>query len=150
MVKGNKIVTTENNFLTMEEDIHAAINQKGETKTYKKVQETYANIPMTVVKKVISKCVRCAEKAKKKSIRNVIVRPITVSELNDRGQVDLIDYRTLKTDEHEYLWLLHYQEHLTKFSYLRALMHKRPALVAQELLLIFLMAGAPRVLQAIR
>ena len=54
-------------------DIHIACNHKGETKTHKKVQEQYANIPIAVVKQVILNCERCTEKAKKKSAKNVAV-----------------------------------------------------------------------------
>jgi len=62
-----------------------------------------------------------------------------VSELNDHGQVDLIDYRTLLDEE--YQWILHYKEHLTKFSYLCPLKFKKAVLVAKELHSIFLIAG---------
>jgi len=60
--------------------------------------------------------------------------------------VDLIDYRSLPDDE--FKWVLHYKEHLTKFSYLWPLTAKNAALVTQELLHHFLMYGAPRVLQS--
>jgi len=43
---------------------------------------------------------------------------------------------------------MHYQDHLTKFSYLRALKQKTGKSVAEELLLIFLMQGCPAILQS--
>ena len=69
---------------------------------------------MGAVKDVIRNCQRCAEKAKKKCSQNVVVRPILSTALNDRGQVDLIDYRTLP--DGVFKWILHYKEHLTTFS----------------------------------
>jgi len=144
--KDGKLMATVDTFHTIIKDIHESIQHKGETKTHKKVQEVYSNIPMSAVKKVIVNCVRCVEKCKKKSVRSVVVRPITSSALNDRGQVDLIDYRT--EPDGEYKWVLHYKEHLTKFSILRPLQFKKAALVARELLQIFLLLGAPHVLQS--
>ena len=41
----------------------------------------------------------------------------------------------------EYKWIMHYQDHLTKSSYLRALPNKKASRVALELLKIFLMQG---------
>ena len=48
----------------------------------------------------------------------------------------------------EFKWIMHYQDHLTKFSYLRALPNKKASRVALELLKIFLMQGAPMILQS--
>ena len=41
---------------------------------------------------------------------------------NDRGQVDLIDMQS--NPDGEFRWILHYQDHLTKFTYLRAIRKK--------------------------
>ena len=92
--KGGGIMVLTEDMWNIVRDIHVACGHKGETKTHKKVREQYANITMVTTKDVIKKCDRCAEKAKKKSGQNVVVRPILSSVLNDRGQVDLIDYRT--------------------------------------------------------
>lgn len=127
-------------------DMHVATGHKGETKTHKKIKEHYANIPMAAVKSFIENCERCAEKSKKKCARGVVVRPILASSLNERGQVDLIDYQSLP--DGEYKFILHYKEHLTKFSICRPLKRKTAADVAAELLHIFLTFGAPRVLQS--
>lgn len=45
-------------------------------------------------------------------------------------------------------WILENQDHLTKFCVLRALTTKRPAEVAFQLLDVFLMFGAPQILQS--
>ena len=47
-----------------------------------------------------------------------------------------------------FAFILHYQEHLSKFHLLRPLQTKSAVDVARDLLLIFLDFGAPRVLQS--
>jgi hypothetical protein len=47
-----------------------------------------------------------------------------------------------------YKWVLHYQDHFTKFSILRPLKSKTAAEVAYNLLDIFLILGAPMILQS--
>ena len=53
--------------------------------------------------------------------------PILSETFNDRGQMDLIDMQA--TPDSEYKWILHYQDNLTKFSYLRALRNKSKLLL---------------------
>jgi hypothetical protein len=44
------------------------------------------------------------------------IKPILSKTFNDRGQMDLID---MQSNIYEcYTWILHYQDHLAKFSYL--------------------------------
>ena len=45
-------------------------------------------------------------------------------------------------------WIMVYQDHLTKFCVLRALSTKRAAEVAHQLMDIFLLFGAPHILQS--
>ncbi|XP_068209297.1 KRAB-A domain-containing protein 2-like [Palaemon carinicauda] len=78
--------------------------------------------------------------------KGVVVKPILSTEFSSRGQVDLIDmqsmsYRTFK-------WIMVYQDHLTKFCVLRPLTSKRAAEVAFQLADIFLLLGAPVILQS--
>ena len=88
--RDQRIMATASHFTEIIRDVHVASGHKGETKTHKKVQEHYSNIPLTAVRAFIASCERCAEKAKKKNARGVVVRPILASSLNERGQVDLI------------------------------------------------------------
>ena len=71
------------------------------------------------MKKFIASYVRCAEKLKKKDVRDVVVRPVLASDLNDRGQVDLMNYSSLP--DSEYCYIMHYKEHLTKVLFLQSL-----------------------------
>jgi transposase InsO family protein len=74
------------------------------------------------------------------------VKPVTVNELNQRGQIDLVDFQTLP--DGNFKFVMHYQEHLTKYHLLSLLTTKRAVEVARRLLKIFLDFVAPRVLQS--
>ena len=63
-----------------------------------------------------------------------------------RGQVDLIDMQSMPANGHK--WIMVYQDHLTKYCVLRALSSKRAAGVAIKLLEIFILFGAPAILQS--
>lgn len=78
--------------------------------------------------------------------KGLVVRPITSKDFNCRGQVDLIDLQS--ASDGRFKWLMNYQDHATKFIFLRPLKSKRAAEVAMELLKIFLEVGAPRILQS--
>ena len=50
-------------------------------------------------------------------------KAIISDTFNMRGQVDLIDMQT-SVDPNGFKWILHYQDHHSKFSYLRPLKQK--------------------------
>jgi hypothetical protein len=59
-------------------------------------------------------------------------------------QVDLVDMQSLP--DGDYKFIMHYLDHLTKFSVLKALTSKRAAEVGYQLLDIFLLFGAQGIL----
>ncbi|XP_049885717.1 KRAB-A domain-containing protein 2-like [Pectinophora gossypiella] len=65
---------------------------------------------------------------------------------NYHGKVDFIDMQLIPNGN--YKWILHYQDHTTKFSFLRPLTSKRKEEVAFELLKLFLEFGFPASLQS--
>ncbi|GFS78158.1 SCAN domain-containing protein 3 [Trichonephila clavipes] len=91
------------------------------------------------------KAVHCMS-VKKSISKKKIICPIVSRDFNYRGQVDLVDLQS--TPDRNYKWLLHYQDHKMKFSFLRPLTSKRATEVALELLKIFLEVGCPRILQS--
>ena len=102
-------------------------------------------IPKPIVQIFVTQCKVC--EGKKPQLRKgIVVRPIISRELNDRGQVDLIDLQS--TPDGDYKWLMNFQDHNTKFTHLRPLRTKEAAGVAVELLKIFLEFGAPSILQS--
>lgn len=144
--RDQRIMAVVDSFYNIIRDMHVASGHKGETKTHKKIMEHYSNITMADVKTYIANCERCAEKSKKKCTRGIVVWPILSTSLNERGQVDLVDFQSLP--DGDFKFILHYKEHLTKFSFFRPLKCKKASEVAKELLHIFLTFGAPHVLQS--
>lgn len=60
--------------------------------------------------------------------------------------MDLIDYQSQSDDEYKFIMV--YQDHLTKFVVLKALKTKRAEEVAENIIDIFTLLGAPTVLQS--
>ncbi|XP_041379482.1 KRAB-A domain-containing protein 2-like [Gigantopelta aegis] len=73
----------------------------------------------------------------------LFVKPILSSEFNSHGHVDM-----QSSPQGQFKWIMVYQCHLTKFVILRPLSSKRAAEVAFQLLDIFLLFGAPAILQS--
>jgi hypothetical protein len=58
----------------------------------------------------------CALKRKRSELSKLVIKPVRSSDFSSRGQVDLIDYQSVP--DSGYKWVLHYQDHFTKFSIL--------------------------------
>ena len=146
-LKNNRVMATKESVYSIIKDIHVSIGHGGERKTFKKISENYANIPRTIVEEFIRNCERCIEKARRKEISSgTVVKPILVKSINDRAQIDLVDMQSLP--DGNYKFIMHYQEHLSKYHILRPLRTKRAAEVAFHLLHIFIDFGAPTILQS--
>ena len=82
----------------------------------------------------------------KRSQKSLVTNPILSTTFGSRGQVDLIDMRTIP--DHDYKWILNYQDHFTKWVVLKALYKKCAKEVANILVTIFYTLGAPNILQS--
>ncbi len=80
-----------------------------------------SNISRAMAAMFIRMCPRCATH-KIISVINMQRKPIISETFNDREQIDLIDVQSCP--DGPFRWILHYQDHLTKFSYLRAIRKK--------------------------
>lgn len=70
---------------------------------------------MSVVNLFISQYERCAEKKNKKGNNTgIVVRPIIVEELNQRRQVDLVDFQSLP--DGEFTFILNYRNTLQNLN----------------------------------
>lgn len=105
----------------------------------------YQNIPRVVVVEYLKLCKPCEEKGKNPK-KGMVVKPILSKEFNERGQVDLVDYQS--TPDGEFKFVLNYQDHLTKFTMLKALKTKTANEVADNLIDIFSTLGAPTILHS--
>ena len=125
---------------------HIDTGHGGRDRMLKHLGKKYANITTDAVELFKSYCLVCQEKRKRPKTKGVVVKPNLSSEFNSRGQVDLIDMQS--SQQGQIKWIMVYQCHLTKFVILRSLSSKRAAEVAFQLLDIFLLFGAPIILQS--
>lgn len=143
--KDSREMATKNSVANLIKTVHESIGHKGEKKTFQKISETYCNIHRVLVSEFIKNCERCVVKMKKKEVTTgIVVRPILSQFFNERGQVDLVDFQTLP--DGEYKWILHFQDHLSKYHFFRPLKTKTAKEVAETLLRIFIDFGAPSIL----
>ncbi|XP_041372812.1 KRAB-A domain-containing protein 2-like [Gigantopelta aegis] len=125
---------------------HIATGHGDRDRMTKEINKKYANITRDVLNLFKSYCHECQKKRKRPRIKGVVVRPIITNEFAYRAQIDLIDMQSMA--QKSFKWICVYQDHLTKFVILRALTSKRAAEVAHHLLDIFLLIGAPSILQS--
>ena len=125
---------------------HNATLHGGRDKMQKELNKKYVNITREVLGLYKSLCTECMKKRKRITTKGVVVRPILANDFGSRGQVDLIDMQSMPKGQ--YKWIMVYLDHLSKFCILRPLSSKRAAEVAFQLLDIFLLIGAPHVLQS--
>ena len=111
---------------------HIRVGQGGIHKTNKELRRQFANISRIFG----SNCEQCILKRKRSEISKLVAKPILSADFNPRGQVDLVDFQSVP--DNEYTWIMHYQDHFTKFSVLRPLKYKKAAEVAYNLLDTFL------------
>jgi len=144
----------------------------GRNKMMPHVNYAYANIIQKVVSLFLKHCGVCKGKKKVKK-RGITVKPILHSTMNARWvhasypfppfpypfltvpypyltilrcQVNRIDFQS--HPDGEFRFIMTYQDHLTKFVILRPLERKESIRVAKQLLSIWLLFGAPAILQS--
>ncbi|XP_037802982.1 KRAB-A domain-containing protein 2-like [Penaeus monodon] len=136
-------VTIENTYDIIK---RAHIGYDGRDRIKCNLEAKYANITKEALELFKSHCIICHEKRKRNKTARVVVQPLLSSEFNSRCQVDLLDMQSLP--QAQFKWIMVYHCHLTKFDILRALTSKRAAEDAFQLLDIFLLFGAPAILQS--
>lgn len=124
---------------------HKAIGHGGRDKMNKELSKKYKNITQQVINLYLSLCKTCQLK-KPTQKKNLTVQPIISKEMNSRGQVDLIDMQS--QPDGDYKFIMVYQDHLTKFCFLKSLKSKRMEEIAYNLLDIFTIIGAPTILHS--
>ncbi|KAI6649664.1 KRAB-A domain-containing protein 2-like [Oopsacas minuta] len=145
--RNGKYMATKEEVINIIFSMHIATGHGGEKKTHKKIQDKFANIPRYLVQEYIKRCERCVEKrARRETASDVVIRPLTVKDLNERGQVDLVNMQTIQ--DGNFRFILHYMEYLTKFHVIRPQQRKTATEVANQLLLISRDFGAPNILQS--
>ncbi len=147
-VEGRQVVSVEHlpKYLAYEDlsdgihPCHVELDgHSGIQKTEKATQWHYVNVSRLMIDKIVAGCsCQLDEKfpPKPEDIKFIISR-----SFNSRGQVDLINVTTYP--DGKVCWILHYQDHHDKMSYLRALPNKEAATIAVVLIRLLLQHGAP-------
>lgn len=125
---------------------HLNTGHGGREKMLKEVNKKYANVTRDVLNLFKEMCEECQLKKRKIASKGLVVKPLLSKDFNSRGQVDLVDMQSMR--DGDFKFILHYQDHLTKFAVLRPLTSKLAAEVGFQLLDIFLLFGAPHILQS--
>ena len=112
----------------------------------KEINKKYANITQDAITLFKSMCIKCQRKRKRTTTKVIVVKPILSKEFSSRAQVDLIDTQSMCQGQHK--WIMVYHDHLTKFCILRPLTSKHASEVVYQLLDIYLLLGAPSILQS--
>ena len=129
--------------------IHVEQNHLGRTPLYKRISRLFHGITERICQIFVSHCEVCQLKKSRKSVKSLVIKPISSSSYLSRGQIDLIDFSTIFPEQNQpYKWLLVYQDHFTKFVRLRALINKTAEEVAEALIDFFSDMGAPLILQS--
>ena len=130
---------------------HNHVRKKG---LYKRLLRQYHGVTEKACKIFLQSCEECHLRKSKKSIKSLVVKPISSTRFLPRCQVDLIDFRDI-SDEHNksesgirFKWLLVYQDHFTKYVLLRPLKRKSADAVANTPYSIFKEFGPPHILQS--
>ena len=122
---------------------HLNTGHGGREKMLKEVNKKSANVTRDVLNLFKEMCEECQLKKRKIASKGLVFKPLLSKDFNSRGQVDLVDMQSMRDGD-----ILHYQDHLTKFAVLRPLTSKLAAEVGFQLLDIFLLFGAPHILQS--
>lgn len=127
------------------EKAHKNTGHKRRLGMEKEITKKYCNVPRSIIEEYLKLCAMCQLKKKSKQ-KGLVVKPMISTGFNKRGQIDLIDMQT--EPDGPYKFIMNYQDHLTKFVFLRALKTKRAEEVAYNLMDIFCITGAPCLLHS--
>ena len=120
----------------------------GRDRLFFQLKKRYSGFSRKLVLAFVALCHECQLKKSKKSIKSIVVKPIRSSDFSSREQVDLMDMQASGSENSPYNFLLVYQDHLTKFVFLRPIKNKTAVEVFSTLLDIFCLIGSSHILQS--
>ena len=119
--------------------VHLEHNHVRRDGLHKRLVQEYHGITEKACVLFLASCEECHLRKANKSVKSLVVKPISSTRFLSRCQVNLIDFRDM-SEQHNmsdsgtpYKWLLVYQDHFTKYLLLRPLKHKSAAEVANTL-----------------
>ncbi|XP_052752856.1 KRAB-A domain-containing protein 2 isoform X1 [Galleria mellonella] len=168
---------TTNEMYDIIKEYHLKLNHGGRSRMMVALKKKYKNITTENVLVYLSMCIACKNKLVKRGkgsdntfdneavtssdndqhnsesqdnieIQNVSINDIIYShpELYSRGQVDILDVTTDSSEEYKYMMV--YREYISKFIHLKPLKRICMEEMVDMLLEIFLVFGAPNILQS--
>ena len=144
--------------MVVQEEIFRVIEQEyllskhaGQDTTWASIRGVYYGISRAEVKFLIKQCEICHKRAANKS-RGPLT-PIISTELFERFQIDLIDFRHQPDAPYgpagpKYHWVMHIKDHFSKFTQLYPLQGKSSAEVAMRMSEWIGAFGVPTIVQA--
>ena len=141
-----KIVGKEDLFEELNE-IHLSTGHSGRDNMKKEIKQKFANLTQDVLMAFLKTCEFCSTK-QSKAPKGIVVKPILSKEAFSWFQVDYIDLQSCP-DETEYgtfKFILHGQDHLTKFTFLEATENKSAKTTVRAIKRIFDIIGPPAIL----
>ena len=141
-----KIVGKEDIFEELFE-MHVSSGHSGRDNMKKTIKLRFANLTQEVLMAFLKTCEFCSTK-QAKIPKGIVVKPIVSKEAFSRFQVDYIDLQGTP-DETEYgtfKFILHGQDHLTKFTFLEATENKSAKTTVRAIKRMFDIIGPPSIL----
>ncbi|XP_034033972.1 SCAN domain-containing protein 3-like isoform X2 [Thalassophryne amazonica] len=128
------------------ERVHAVQNNHlGYKKTLHQIQQSYSNIPRSVVQLFINLCEVCQQSRRRS--KSTVHTPVLSTGFMSRVQIDLIDQR--HAPDGKYNWIAHFMDHWSKFHVIWPLTSKTPKEVAEGLnTRVIPYLGLPKIFQS--
>lgn len=102
---------------------HIAVGHGGRDRTYAACKKWFENVSYEFVIQFISCCKECNQNNRANTITNMVIKPLRSDDYLSRMQIDLIDLQSFP--DGRFKWILTFQDHFTKFVFLRALEQKK-------------------------
>ena len=149
-VKNGRNVIPKRELFKILTDVHSAIAHRGRDKTDHYVREHYSGINQEVTELFVSLCtLHQSQRSVTSYMKKPVIKPIAADSCLKHVEIDLTDFRNLScscTSSHK--WVLHINDHYSKYSWLIPLKSKTCEEVVQALQNVFFMFGFPHTLHS--
>ena len=117
----NEKIISEEDLFDIINELHISSGHGGRDHLKRDIRDKYGNITQEIIMNYLKCCEFCQTKHGRVK-KGIVVKPIVSSEEFNRFQVDYIDLQSCPDtiDDKSYKFILHGQDHLTKFCFLRA------------------------------
>ena len=148
--KNGRLVIPKRDLFKTSTDAHSAIAHRGRDKTEHYVRERYSGINQEVTELFVSLCTfHQSQRSVTSYMKKPVVKPIAADGFLMHVEIDLTDFRNLPCScSPSHNWVLHINDHYSKYSWHIPLMSKTCEQVVQALQNVFVMFGFPKTLHS--